>query len=46
MSSEYGVGVRYPDFFYEPSLDETHRAYALGLMVVAIIEGRMGGRLW
>ena len=40
--SEYGVGVRYPDFFYEPSLDEAHRSYAVAVKVVAIIEGCMG----
>ena len=35
--SEYGVGVRYPDDFYEPTLDEAHRAFELALKIKAIV---------
>ncbi|ABQ24453.1 HEPN domain-containing protein [Geotalea uraniireducens] len=35
--SEYGVGVRYPDDFYEPTLDEAHRAFELALKIEAIV---------
>jgi HEPN domain-containing protein len=38
LISEYGVGIRYPDFYYEPSLPEAHQAYEVAKKVVAVIE--------
>lgn len=35
--SEYGVGVRYPDDFFEPSLDEARHAYDVALKIETII---------
>lgn len=36
--SEYGVGVRYPDFYYEPSLEEACQAYDIAKKVVNFVE--------
>ena len=36
--SEYGVGVRYPDFYYEPSLEEASQAYDIAKRVVNFVE--------
>ena len=36
--SEYGVGVRYPDFYYEPSLEEACQAYDIAKRVVNFVE--------
>lgn len=36
--SEYGVGVRYPDFYYEPSLDEAFQSYAIAKEIVNLAE--------
>jgi HEPN domain-containing protein len=35
--SEYGVGVRYPDDFYDPTLDEAHHAFELALKIKEIV---------
>jgi len=35
--SEYGVGIRYPDDFYEPTMDEANLAYSIALQIQAII---------
>ncbi|MEW6741073.1 MAG: HEPN domain-containing protein [Nitrospirota bacterium] len=39
--SRYGVEVRYPDIFYEPSLDETEEAYKTALKVKKIVLDRI-----
>lgn len=39
--SEYGVAVRYPDDFYEPSQDEAERAFALALTVEMIVKNAL-----
>lgn len=39
--SHYGVGVRYPDIFYEPTLDEAKRAYEIALKVEQIVLSRI-----
>ena len=36
--SEYGVGVRYPDDFYEPTVAEAQNAFELAQKVEAIIK--------
>lgn len=35
--SEYGVGVRYPNYFFEPTLDEARHAYEVALQIETII---------
>lgn len=40
--TEYGVGVRYPDYFYEPSIDEATLAFTFAEKVVAIIQEKIG----
>jgi len=35
--SEYGVAVRYPDDFYEPTLDEARQAFAVAKNVEEIV---------
>jgi HEPN domain-containing protein len=35
--SRYGVEVRYPDIFYEPSSDEAKQAYETALKVKEIV---------
>lgn len=35
--TRYGVEVRYPDIFYEPSLEEAEEAYAVALKVKEIV---------
>jgi HEPN domain-containing protein len=35
--SEYGVGIRYPDDFFEPTLDEGRHAYEVALDIETII---------
>lgn len=35
--SHYGVEVRYPDIFYEPSLEEAKKAYEIALKAKEII---------
>lgn len=39
--SEYGVGVRYPDDFYDPSMEEARRAYDAALSIQSIIEAKI-----
>jgi HEPN domain-containing protein len=39
--SEYGVGVRYPDDFFEPTLDEARHAYEVALNIESIILNRI-----
>lgn len=36
--SEYGVAVRYPDDYYEPSVEEAKKAYALALEVEELVK--------
>lgn len=36
--SEYGVGVRYPDDFYEPTVGEAQKAFAIVLKIEAMIK--------
>lgn len=36
--SEYGVGVRYPDDFYEPTHEEAEKAFALAVEIEAIVK--------
>jgi HEPN domain-containing protein len=36
--TEYGVSVRYPDYFYEPSIDEATLAFTFAEKVFAIIK--------
>lgn len=36
--SEYGVGMRYHDFYYEPSLEEACQAYDIAKGVVNFVE--------
>lgn len=35
--SEYGVGMRYPDDFYEPTRKEAEQAYGIALQIQTII---------
>jgi len=35
--TRYGVEVRYPDIFYEPSLEEAKQAYETALKVKEIV---------
>ena len=35
--SDYGVGARYPDNFYEPTMDEANLAYSIALKIQTII---------
>lgn len=35
--SEYGVGVRYPDDFFEPTLEEARHAYDVALEIETIL---------
>jgi len=35
--SDYGVEVRYPDLFYDPTLDEAKKSYNIALKVKEII---------
>lgn len=35
--TRYGVEVRYPDIFYEPSLEESKRAYEIAIKVKKIV---------
>lgn len=35
--SEYGVGVRYPDDFYEPTIEEARQAYDVAVNIQSII---------
>ena len=37
----YGVEVRYPDIFYEPTLDETQNAYKIAIKIKNIISARV-----
>lgn len=39
--SHYGVEVRYPDLFTEPSLDEAKEAYATALLLRDIVLGKV-----
>ncbi len=39
--SEYGVGVRYPDDFYEPSMEEARHAFDVALELEALIINRI-----
>ncbi len=39
--SHYGVEVRYPDIFYEPSLEEATKAYKTALKIKGIILARL-----
>jgi HEPN domain-containing protein len=39
--SEYGVGVRYPDDFFEPTLDEARHAYEVALKIETIILNKL-----
>lgn len=39
--THYGVEVRYPDIFYEPSLEEAAKAYKMALKVKDIILARL-----
>lgn len=39
--SEYGVGVRYPDDFYEPTFQEANLAYSIALQIQSIIMNRI-----
>jgi HEPN domain-containing protein len=42
--SEYGVGVRYPDDFVEPTLDEARHAYEVALEIETIILNKLQNR--
>ncbi|MEK6679542.1 MAG: HEPN domain-containing protein [Nitrospirota bacterium] len=39
--SRYGVEVRYPDIFYDPTLEEAKKAYETALKVKEIVLGRI-----
>ncbi|MDD2735302.1 MAG: HEPN domain-containing protein [Desulfuromonadaceae bacterium] len=39
--SEYGVGVRYPDDFFEPTLAEARHAYEVALEIESIVLNRI-----
>jgi hypothetical protein len=39
--SHYGVEVRYPDIFYEPTLDEAENAYKAAIKIKNIISARV-----
>lgn len=39
--SHYGVEVRYPDIFYEPTLDEAQNAYKAAINIKNIISARV-----
>lgn len=39
--SHYGVEVRYPDIFYEPTLDEAQNAYKTAVKIKDIITARL-----
>ncbi len=39
--SEYGVGVRYPDDFFEPTLEEARHAYEVALEIETIILNKL-----
>ncbi len=39
--SHYGVEVRYPDIFYEPTLDEAQNAYKAAIKMKNIISARV-----
>jgi len=39
--SEYGVGSRYPDDFWEPTIEEAQQAFDIALKVEAIIKRRI-----
>ena len=39
--SEYGVGSRYPDDFYEPTFEDAQQAFEIALRVEAIIKRRI-----
>ena len=39
--SEYGVGVRYPDDFYEPTMEEARQAFDLALEIETLIVNKI-----
>lgn len=39
--SEYGVGVRYPDDFYEPTRDEAEHAFLIALEIQTIVLSKL-----
>uniref|UniRef100_A0A831UDF4 HEPN domain-containing protein n=1 Tax=Geobacter metallireducens TaxID=28232 RepID=A0A831UDF4_GEOME len=39
--SEYGVAVRYPDDYYEPTIDEARRVYGTALTIQTIIVNKI-----
>ncbi|GAM08578.1 HEPN domain protein [Geobacter sp. OR-1] len=39
--SEYGVGVRYPDDFYEPTMYEANLAYGIAVKIQTIIVNKI-----
>jgi HEPN domain-containing protein len=39
--SEYGVGIRYPDDFYEPTMDEARLAYGIAQQIQTIIKNNL-----
>jgi len=39
--SEYGVGVRYPDDFYEPTLAEAQVAFDVALKIEAVVKSAL-----
>jgi len=39
--SEYGVAIRYPDDFYEPTMDEAHLAYDIAVKIQTIIVNKI-----
>ena len=42
MLTDYAVEIRYPDDWYEPSMEETKEAYAIALKVKEFVLKKLG----